>query len=150
MWQPTPIFLENSMDRRAWKAAAYEVARVEDDWATNMSFKENSLKKWRLKSWEPQLGLDSWLCHVLRMKLGHVISRLWLCASVLSHFSPVRLCANLWTVAHQAPLSTGFSRQEHWSGLLCLPPRDLPDPGIEPRSLKSPAVVGGFFTTSTI
>ena len=39
-----------------------------------------------------------------------------------------------WTVAFQAPLSMGFSRQEFWSGLPCLPPGDLPDPGIEPRS----------------
>ena len=41
---------------------------------------------------------------------------------------------SLWTVAHQAPLSRGFSRQEYWSGLPCPPPRDLPNPGIEPRS----------------
>ena len=39
-----------------------------------------------------------------------------------------------WAVAHQAPLSMGFSRQEHWSGLPCPPPGDLPNPGIEPRS----------------
>ena len=39
-----------------------------------------------------------------------------------------------WTVAHQAPLSMGFSRQEHWSGLQFPSPGDLPDPGIEPRS----------------
>ena len=39
-----------------------------------------------------------------------------------------------WTVAHQAPLSMGLSRQEHWSGLPCPPPGDLPDPGIKPRS----------------
>ena len=42
----------------------------------------------------------------------------------------------------------GFSRQEYWSGFLCPPPRDLPDPGIEPVSLMSPALAGGFFTTS--
>ena len=41
------------------------------------------------------------------------------------------LTLTLWTVAHQAPLSTGFSRQEYWSGLPCPPPGDLPDPGIE-------------------
>ena len=52
------------------------------------------------------------------------------------------------TVARQAPLSTGFSRQEHWSGLLCPPPGDLPDPGIKHTSPMSPALVGGFFTTS--
>jgi len=42
----------------------------------------------------------------------------------------------------------GFSRQEYWSGLPCLPPGDLPDPGIEPGSLVSPVLAGGFFTTS--
>ena len=47
----------------------------------------------------------------------------------------------------QAPLSMGFSRQEYWSGSPCPPPGDLPDPGIQPKSLMSPEV--GFFTTST-
>ena len=55
--------------------------------------------------------------------------------------------ATLWTVAHGAPLSMGFSRQEYWSGLPCPPPGDLPDPGTEPKSLMSPALTGGFFTT---
>ena len=53
-----------------------------------------------------------------------------------------------WTVARQAPLSMGFSRQEYWSGLPFPPPGNLPDPGIEPRSLISPTLAGGFFTTS--
>ena len=48
--------------------------------------------------------------------------------------SRVRLFATLWTVAHQAPPSMGFSRQEYWSGLPFPPPGDLPDPGIKPRS----------------
>ena len=48
--------------------------------------------------------------------------------------SRVQLFATLWTVAHQAPPSMGFSRQEHWSGLPFPSPGDLPDPGIEPRS----------------
>ena len=46
--------------------------------------------------------------------------------------------ATLWTVAHQAPLSVGFSRQEYWSGLPCPPPGDIPNPGMEPASLMSP------------
>ena len=62
-------------------------------------------------------------------------------------FSRVRLFVSPWTVAHQAPLSMGFSRQDFWSGLPCPPPRDLPDPGIRPTSLMSPALAGGFFTT---
>ena len=51
---------------------------------------------------------------------------------MLSRFSHVQLFATLWTVAHQAPLSMGFSRQEYWSGLPFPPPGDPPDPGIEP------------------
>ena len=54
-----------------------------------------------------------------------------------------------WTVACQTPLSMGFSRQECWSGLSCPPPRDLPNTGIEPMSLMSPALAGRFFTTSS-
>ena len=63
-------------------------------------------------------------------------------ACVQSHFSHVRLFAILGTVAHQAPLSMGFSRQEYLSGLPCPPAGDLPQPGIQPGSLMSPALVG--------
>ena len=52
-----------------------------------------------------------------------------------------------WTVARQAPLSLGFSRQEYWKGLPCPPLGDLPDPWIEPGSPVSPARAGGFSTT---
>ena len=66
---------------------------------------------------------------------------------MLSLFSHVRFFVILWTVAHQAPLSMGFSRQDYWSGLPCPPPGDLPDPGFTPASLMSPALAGRFFTT---
>ena len=66
------------------------------------------------------------------------------CAYVLSR---VRLCVTPWTVVHQALLSMGLLRQEYWSGLPFPFPGDLPDPGIKPTS---PALVGGFFTTSAI
>ena len=67
---------------------------------------------------------------------------------MLSHFSHVQFFAILWTVAPQAPLSMRFSRQEYWGGLLCPPPGDLPNPGIKPASVMSPALEGGYFTTS--
>ena len=63
-----------------------------------------------------------------------------------SLFSRVQLLGSPWTVARQAPLSMGFSRQEYWSGLPF--PEDLPDPRIQPTSLTSPTLAGGFFTTS--
>ena len=72
-----------------------------------------------------------------------------MCACVLNCFSCDQLFATLWTIAHQDPLSMGFSRQEHWSGLPCSPLGDLPDPGIKPESLMSPALAARFFTTST-
>ena len=67
---------------------------------------------------------------------------------MLSCFSRIRLFATLWTVACQAPLSMEFSRQEYWSGLPFPSPGHLPNPGIKPVSLMSPALAGGFFTTS--
>jgi len=63
--------------------------------------------------------------------------------------SCLSLFATLWTVARQAPLSKGFSRQEYWSGLPCPPPGDLPDPGIKLLSLMSPVLAGRFFTSSS-
>ena len=66
-----------------------------------------------------------------------------------SCFSHVQLFATLWTVACQAPLSMGFSRQEYWSGLPSPTPGDLPNPGIKCMSLMSPALAGRFFTTRT-
>ena len=65
---------------------------------------------------------------------------------MLSRLSRVWLFGTPWTVACQAPLSMGVSRQEYWNGLPCPPPGDLPHPGIEPASLMSPALAGRFFT----
>ena len=67
---------------------------------------------------------------------------------VLSNFSHVRLCVTRWTVAHQAPLSMGFPRQEYWNGLLCPPPGDLPNLGIKPTPLCL-LLADRLFTTST-
>ena len=75
-----------------------------------------------------------------------VLSSLCVCvwAQLLSH---VQLFVTLWTISCQAPLSTGFSRQEYWRGLPFPATRDYPDPEIEPMSPASPALAGGFFTT---
>ena len=50
-----------------------------------------------------------------------------------------------WTIASQAPMSLGFSRQKYWSALSFPPPGDLPNSGIEPRSLMSPALANEFY-----
>ena len=82
--------------------------------------------------------IKSLICFWLQNK-AHVC-----CAKCFSH---IWLFATLWPAAHQAPPSMGFSRQEYWSGLTCPPLRDCPHPEIEPASIMSPALAGGFFTT---
>ena len=67
---------------------------------------------------------------------------------MLSCFSCVQLFATLWTLAGKDPLSMGFSKQECWIGLSYPLPGEFPYSGIEPMLLTSPALAGGFFTTS--
>ena len=69
---------------------------------------------------------------------------MYICVCVLSH---IHLFATLWAVAHQALLSMGFFRQEHWTGLPFPTPGDLPDPGIGPAS---PSLAGRFSTTALL
>ena len=91
------------------------------------------------------------LCPLSRTYKLHLFTNvIWNLLLLLSHLSGVWIFVTPWTVAHQAPLSMGFSRQEYWSGLPFPPPGHLPNPGIEPMSLMSPALAGRFFTTSAI
>ena len=89
----------------------------------------------------PLLTPGLWVMQMIKSEMcfspGH-----W-CVCALS-LSCVWLFATLGTVAHQTPLSMGFSRQEYWSGLIFPTPRDLPDWGITPISLMSPALASGF------
>ena len=73
---------------------------------------------------------------------------MWGVECMQSHFNRILLFGTLSTVAHQALLSMGFSRQEYWNGLPFPPAGNLPDPGIKPESLMSPALAGRFFTTN--
>ena len=81
----------------------------------------------------------SWFFSSKTLQVLLTLLKILACMCVISHFSRIWLFATLWTVAHQASLSIGFSRQDYWSGLLCSPPGNLPNPGIEPSSLTSPA-----------
>ena len=125
-WQLTPVFLSGEFPRGQRSLVGYS--------------------SWGHKSWT-QLKWLSTHTHLAPISPYYNCNRL--CA-VLSWFSRVWLFATLWTVARQAPLSMGFSRQEYWSELSCPPPGGLPDPRIEPMSLTFPALAAGFFTTSSI
>ena len=94
--------------------------------------------------WTAFSGLDSpQVEHISSLSLLQYRAHVAYCAQMLSR---VRLCVTPWTAARQAPLSMGFSRQEHWSGLPCPPPGNRPNPGIKPESRGFPALAGGFFT----
>ena len=90
------------------------------------------------------LSIQTWFSNPLDTSVSYLCSHAW----VLSCFSRVRLFATLWTVACQAPLSMGFSRQEYWSGLPRLLPGDRPNPRIEPMSHYVSCIAGVFFITS--
>ena len=155
------------MDGGAWWAALHWVQKTQmrlNDFTFTFHFlaleKEmathSSVLAWRIPGMGEPGGLPSMGSH----RVGHdwsdlaaaaaalhrVSNRMHVC--MLSCFCHVWLFATLWTVAHQAPLSMGFSRQGYWSGLPFPSPGDLPNPGIEPGSLMSPALADGFFTTS--
>ena len=102
--------------------------------------------------WWTQVVSVSWILWIydlssLSLDDAQFISSTALSLVCVFSWSIVSYSATLWTVAHQAHLSMEFSRQEYWSRLPFPPPGDLPDPGIEPASLASPALVGGCFTT---
>ena len=80
------------------------------------------------------------------MYIHHSITH-YMCACMLS-LSVVSNFLQPWTVAHQAPLSVGFSRQEYWSGLPFPPPEDFPSPGVEPVFPAAPMLAGELFTTA--
>ena len=77
----------------------------------------------------------------------HFAGGVAMCVCMCSIVKLCQLFATPWTVALQAPLSMGFSRQEYWGGLPFPPPGDLPSPGIEPVSPAAPILSGRFSTT---
>ena len=126
-WQPTPVFLPGEFQGRLGDYSPWSPKELD-------LTEQLSLSVVYMSHHSPPHSL-----------LPFLHSR----TCMLSSFSCVRFFAILWAVARQAPLSMGFSRQEHWSGLPCPPPGDLPHSGIKPASPASPALAGSFFTTST-
>ena len=128
------------MDREAWPAAVHWGHRVGHHWVTELNWTEfikTHLKRpwcWQRlraggegdnKEGQGGEGWDGCMASPTQMDMKE---------KKVKSLSRVRLFATPWTVAYQAPPSTGFSRQEYWSGLPFPSPGDLPDPGIEPRS----------------
>ena len=90
----------------------------------------------------PHLIIKTFKFYVINIHIFICIQYMY--TYMLNHFSHVQLFETIWVVAHQAPMSMEFSRQEYWSGLPLPTREDLPDPVIEPMS---PALAGGCFTT---
>ena len=129
-WQLTPVLLPGKFHGRRG-LVGYTVHGVSKSWTRLSNF----------------TSLYHVACQMFNLYFLFSTQSILRC--MLSHSSCIRLCATLWTEAHQAPLSMRFSRQQYWSFGLPFPsPGDLPNPGIEPESLMSPALTGGVFTTS--
>ena len=142
--------LENPMDGGAWQAAVPGVAQswtrlsdftfafhfhaLEKEMAT-----QSSVLAWRIPETEEASGLPS-----MGSQSRTGLKRLSSSSSSSSHYIVSDCFATPCTVAHQSPLSMGFSRQEYWSGLPFPSPGDLPNPGI---NATSPALADGVFTT---
>ena len=121
--------LEIVKDGEAWRAAVHGITKS-----------RTQLSKW--VTTVKLLKLDEIRENVENIYVGTV--------RVFSCFSSVWLFVTPWTVTYQAPLSMGFSRQEHWHELLCPPPGDLPDPEIELASACVSCIAGWFPTHWTI
>ena len=153
-WYPTPVLLPGKSHGRRSLVGCGPWGREESDTTEWLHFhfslsciREGNGNRLQWACLENPRNRGAWWAAV------YGVAQSWtrlkrLSSSSSSSSSHVWLCETLWTAACQAPQSMGFSRQEHWSGLLCPPPGDYPNPGFKPASLKSLASAGRFFTTS--
>ena len=154
---------ENPVYRGAWWTVVHGVAqsRIQLKRLSMHALKKemathSSILAWGIPGTEEPGGLPSMGSHRVRhdwrdlaAAAASTINSVCVCVCVCS-VAELCLFSDPWTVASQAPLSMGFSRQEYWIGLPFLTPGDLPNSGIEHASLASPALAGVFFTTSAL
>ena len=101
------------------------------------------------REWGKQLERNVLVTVITYYHLAHTWLNLAFCVMYCC-FSCVELFVTPWLIAYQNPQSIAFSRQEYWSGLLCPPPGDLPDPGTEPTSLTHVCCIGRQADSSPI
>ena len=136
--------LKNSMDRGAWRATVHGVAKSQTqlrDWTELIASLVfiSEMVFWFYFAFLNSFVYLSSFSFIKSPNLLHISN--W---ALHSHAKSLQSCLTLWTVALQAPLSIGFSRQEYWSGMPCPPPGDLIDQGIKPAF---PTLAGRYFTT---
>ena len=136
-----------------WKRQNYTESKKINAWGprgAGRRMNSGCSEQWKCSVWFRDGGPLTCICLAQHCATPSVDScKLCLCVCMCAQsLSRVRLFATLWTVALHVLLSLWFFRQEHWSGLPCPPPGDLPNPGIKPASHYVPCIAGGFFTTS--
>ena len=128
-WVAYPFSRGSSSQTRDWTQVSCIAGRFFTRWATREALQQAHHQKF--SSYLPPQIKSTWPTLPDPHPIPLVTTALF---SVICVLICIWLIATPWTVARQAPLSMGFSRQEYWSGLSCPPPGDLPDPGIEPAS----------------
>ena len=130
-WNGDPLqysCLKNCMNRGTWRAMVHRVAKSGTQWK-RLSTHPRQVRLWQKLSefcfTDNKRGVEDF---------PHVYAHVRVCL--------VSCSATRWTVAHQAALSVGFSRQDYWGGFPFPSPGDLPHPGIEPASPVPPALAG--------
>ena len=139
------------MDRGTWWAAVHRVERSQTQLSTHEHGSNPSVCLQKTETLDTALdvpGFSEFIRHSLTLSATKLLNVSFpisgTCVRVCCHFSRVRLSATPWTVAHQAPLPMGFSRQGFWSGLPCPPPEDPPNSEINPPILTSPTFSYSF------
>ena len=135
-WQPTPVFLPGESHGQRTLGGYSPWGHTEPDDRARPHWQLDRDTEWLVESYQCQ-PLPSCLEHsiiFISSKWSRTFRQVYKIILFLQSGNAPLLSATPWTVAHQPPLPMGFSRPEFWSGLPCLPPGDLPDPGIEPAS----------------
>ena len=142
------MYIKLLLANKLWYSAQWNTVSPPYPWVPHPWTQSSGIKNTQEKKFQKVPKSKTWICCepgtvYMALTLHWVVKVIRVCVCVCARAcvccvqSSVQLFATPWTEAHQPPLSLGFPRQEHWSGLSFTSPGDLPNPGVRPASLVS-------------